>query len=80
MATGAKSSQNLVAAPVRSEVVIRSITNRLLNGMVRRLFQPAARYKRFVDLSSVNAYRRRKLESARFIVSLFPTGWRQMAW
>lgn len=37
--------------------------------MVCRLFQPAARYKRFVDLSLVNAYRRRKLESARFVVS-----------
>ena len=32
-------------------------------------FQPAARGKRFVDLSSVNAYRRGKLDSARFDVS-----------
>jgi hypothetical protein len=62
---------------VRSRLKISSLLrcaamswlDRLLNGMVRRLFQPAARYKRFADLSLVNAYCRRKLESARFVVS-----------
>jgi hypothetical protein len=65
MATGAKSSQNLVASPVRSEILARTISK--WDGPPP--FQPAARYKRFVDLSLVNAYHRRKLESACFIVS-----------
>jgi hypothetical protein len=59
-----------ISSPLRCAAM--SWLDRLLNWMVRRLFQPAARYKRFVDLSLVNAYRPKK--TGKCSLRCFPQG------
>jgi hypothetical protein len=65
-----------ISSPLRCAAM--SWLDRLLNGMVRRLFQPAARYKRFVDPILGECVLSE--ENWEVLAWLFPTGWQQMAW